>query len=85
VSGLRPLILVDAGAFQMRVATRRQLADALVRAIKSRGRFQLVEIMLQRGAIRATRPARRLIFTTRRSRRPAGLTWRRGRHIHPQG
>jgi indolepyruvate decarboxylase len=42
------------GGIGQRVATRRQLADALARAINSRGRFQLVEIMLQRGAMSAT-------------------------------
>jgi indolepyruvate decarboxylase len=42
------------GGIGQRVATRRQLADALARAINSRGRFQLVEIVLQRGAMSAT-------------------------------
>jgi len=42
------------GGVGQRVATRRQLAAALARAIASRGRFQLIEIMLARGAMSAT-------------------------------
>jgi indolepyruvate decarboxylase len=42
------------GGVGQRVTTRRQLADALARAIASRGRFHLIEIMLARGAMSAT-------------------------------
>src|SRR4051812_34300219 len=37
-----------------RVTTRRELAEALERAAAERGRFQLVEVMLARGAISGT-------------------------------
>jgi indolepyruvate decarboxylase len=39
------------GGDGVRVQTRRQLRDALVRAVATRGRFQLVEAMIPRGAI----------------------------------
>jgi indolepyruvate decarboxylase len=42
------------GGIGERVTTRRQLGQALARAIKARGRFQLIEIMLQRGMMSAT-------------------------------
>jgi indolepyruvate decarboxylase len=42
------------GGIGQRVTTRRQLGQALARAIKARGRFQLIEIMLQRGMMSAT-------------------------------
>ena len=42
------------GGVGQRVTTRRQLAEALARAVASRGRFQLIEIMLARGAMSAT-------------------------------
>jgi indolepyruvate decarboxylase len=42
------------GGIGERVLTRRQLQSALVRAVAERGRFYLIEIMLQRGAMSAT-------------------------------
>jgi indolepyruvate decarboxylase len=42
------------GGVGQRVTTRGQLAEALARAVVSRGRFQLIEIMLARGAMSAT-------------------------------
>ena len=37
------------GGYGERVATRRELGDALERAVARRGRFSLVEVMLARG------------------------------------
>jgi indolepyruvate decarboxylase len=42
------------GGVGRRVTTRRQLADALREAAAARGRFQLIEVMLARGAMSAT-------------------------------
>lgn len=42
------------GGIGERVATRRQLHDALARAVGERGRFYLIEIILERGAMSAT-------------------------------
>ena len=42
------------GGYGERVATRRQLRDALERAVSRRGRFSLVEVMLPRGATSTT-------------------------------
>ncbi len=42
------------GGDGVRVATRNQLAEALARAHATRGRFQLIEVMLPRGATSAT-------------------------------
>jgi indolepyruvate decarboxylase len=42
------------GGIGERVLTRRQLQAALARAVAERGRFYLIEIMLQRGAMSAT-------------------------------
>ncbi len=39
------------GGEGVRVQTRRELRDALARALARRGRFQLVEVMMPRGAI----------------------------------
>jgi indolepyruvate decarboxylase len=50
-----------------RVATRRQLADALARAIAGRGRFQLIEIMLARGAMSQTLARFAAAITARRA------------------
>ena len=44
----------DLGGVGRRVATRRELGEALERAAAERGRFQLVEVMLARGAISDT-------------------------------
>ena len=54
------------GGVGQRVATRRQLGDALARAINDRGRFQLIEIMLARGAISATLERFTAALTARR-------------------
>jgi indolepyruvate decarboxylase len=42
------------GGDGVRVATRRELAVALERAAVTRGRFQLVEAMIPRGAMSTT-------------------------------
>jgi indolepyruvate decarboxylase len=42
------------GGIGERVLTRRQLQRALARAVAERGRFYLIEVMLQRGAMSAT-------------------------------
>jgi indolepyruvate decarboxylase len=42
------------GGIGARVATRRQLHDALARTVAERGRFYLIEVMLERGAMSAT-------------------------------
>ena len=44
------------GGIGERVTTRRQLQSALARATQERGRFYLIEIMLDRGALSATLP-----------------------------
>jgi len=55
------------GGVGQRVATRRQLADALARAIAGRGRFQLIEIMLARGAMSQTLARFAAAVTARRA------------------
>jgi len=42
------------GGDGVRVHTRRELADALARAVATRGRFQLIEAMIPRGVLSAT-------------------------------
>jgi indolepyruvate decarboxylase len=42
------------GGIGERVTTRRRLQSALARAIQERGRFYLIDIMLDRGALSAT-------------------------------
>lgn len=42
------------GGVGRRVTTRQELAEALESAVAERGRFQLIEIMLERGAISDT-------------------------------
>lgn len=37
-----------------RVSTRREFAEALEAAVASRGRFQLIEVMIPRGSVSAT-------------------------------
>jgi indolepyruvate decarboxylase len=39
------------GGEGVRVTTRRELADALERAIERRGRFQLIDAIIPRGAV----------------------------------
>ena len=51
------------------VATRAQLKDALARAHADRGRFQLVEVMLPRGAVSDT--LARFVNAIKRGQRPA--------------
>jgi indolepyruvate decarboxylase len=55
------------GGVGERVATRRELADALERAVHARGRFFLVEAMLERGAMSETL-SRYVAAATRRVR-----------------
>src|SRR5207237_9684499 len=47
-------IAASLGGHGERVTTRRQLRDALERAVLRRGQFSLVEVMLTRGAISTT-------------------------------
>jgi indolepyruvate decarboxylase len=42
------------GGVGQRVTTRQQLKEALDRAVAARGTFQLIEVMLARGAISQT-------------------------------
>jgi indolepyruvate decarboxylase len=42
------------GGHGERVTTRRELKDALERAVERRGRFSLIEVMLPRGAVSTT-------------------------------
>jgi len=42
------------GGDGVRVTTRRELAEALERASRNRGRFQLVEVMIPPGSVSAT-------------------------------
>jgi indolepyruvate decarboxylase len=42
------------GGEGVRVSTRRELALALDRAANTRGRFQLIEVMLEKGAVSTT-------------------------------
>ena len=60
------------GGVGQRVMTRRQLRDALARAVESRGRFHLIEIMLARGAMSATLARFAEAIATRRVAIPAG-------------
>ncbi len=60
------------GGVGQRVVTRRQLRDALARAVESRGRFHLIEIMLARGAMSATLARFAEAIATRRIAVPAG-------------
>ena len=55
------------GGVGLRVATRRQLADALARASADRGRFQLIEIVLARGAMSQTLARFAAAITERRA------------------
>ncbi|HSA83235.1 MAG TPA: thiamine pyrophosphate-dependent enzyme, partial [Geminicoccaceae bacterium] len=55
------------GGVGQRVVTRRQLAEALARAIAARGRFQLIEIMLARGAMSQTLARFAAAITARRA------------------
>lgn len=65
--------LADAlGGVGRRVTTRQQLAEALERAVAERGRFQLIEVMLERGAISDT--LRRYITTMSRLTMPPPST-----------
>jgi indolepyruvate decarboxylase len=60
------------GGFGRRVTARRELAEALESAVAERGRFQLIEIMLERGAISDT--LRRYISTMSRLTMPSSAT-----------
>jgi indolepyruvate decarboxylase len=44
-------IAAPLGGTGMRVTTRRELRDALARAVSTRGAFQLIEIMIRRGVL----------------------------------
>jgi indolepyruvate decarboxylase len=60
------------GGVGRRVTTREGLAQALEAAVAERGRFQLIEVMLERGAISDT--LRRYITTMSRLTMPAPVT-----------
>jgi indolepyruvate decarboxylase len=60
------------GGIGERVATRRQLQSALTRAIGGRGRFYLIEIMLQPGALSATLARFAEAVTAKRAAAPTG-------------
>jgi indolepyruvate decarboxylase len=57
------------GGHGCRVETRAQLGAALDRAVARRGRFELIEVMLPRGAVSAT--LQRFVQGVRRLQRPA--------------
>jgi indolepyruvate decarboxylase len=60
------------GGIGERVATRRQLQSALTRAIGERGRFYLIEIMLQPGVLSATLARFAEAVTAKRAAAPIG-------------